>query len=509
MKIKNLTDDLNYIDSYDYKQPETEIIGIEKISKNKNNLSPNILYYCNEFSNLDNFNKLIEKDKSKNLIINRKYFSQQKWEHKIDNIIITENQKFNSTLEAIQEKINQENYLDYVRKTLYKKVMKNSDIESILKTAYEFFNNPIVVADSTYRLIELFPSKSLGDPVWDQLFESGFVNQEQMRMFDVDQTLENLLKHNDPIILDWGFAENIPRLSIKIHDGNNLFGTIGVLEYNRDIQKQDYEVIKILGEVLLSLLKQNNPPSDRLHILKQSLLANLLDGGILSRKSLTETMNSIDLRMNAPYYLLSSPLKNINNSSLKNLNKDLTLKINNIQTLTHKNNFVIFIYGKNLNNKLKVFKDILKKYQISFGISNKYDNLLQTSGYYQQASEALKIGESLNKASLIYKFSEYAESILIKNCTETVNHITFIHPGVKKLLEYDKENNTDFALTLHHFLKNYKETNTTANKLHIHRNTLSYRLNKCEEIADFDLKDNNECRYIQLSLSCASRTKHS
>lgn len=326
-------------------------------------------------------------------------------------------------------------------------------------------------------------------------------------MFDIDQTLENLLKNNKPIILDWGFAEKIPRLSIKIHDGNNLFGTIGVLEYNRKIKKQDYKIIKILSEVLLSLLKQNNQPLDRLHILKQSLLANLLDGAISSSKSLKETMNNIDLKMNAPYYLLSCPLENTNNISLNKLHKNLTFKINNIQTLTHKKNFVLFIYGENLNNKLEVLKNILEKFKISFGISNRYDNLLQTSAYYQQAYEALKIGENSNKDKLIYKFSDYAEIFLIKNCAESINHITFIHPGVKKILQYDKEHNTDFAVTLYHFLKNFKETNTTANNLHIHRNTLSYRLNKCEKIADFDLENNNECRYIQLSLSCALRTK--
>lgn len=494
MKINEIVNKLDYIITSKYQDKEKEIIGLEKINKNENDISPNILYYCSQSSKLDQL------DKYYNLIIEEKKLNDKIKASEIDNILVVKNQKLNIILESIQKIINRKNFLDYVKTILYKKAMEDADIQSILKTAYNFLDNPIVVADSTYRLLGCYPQKELGDPVWDKLYEQGFVNQNHMRKFDVDKTLEKLLKSNKPIILNWGFAGEIPRLSIKMQKNDRLFATMGVLKYNRDFLKQDYKVVKILADVLLTLITDNNLPADRLHIIKQSLLANLLDGGISSKRSLQETMKNIDLKMKAPYYILSCRLANIENKFLEKFHKNLTYKINNMQILTHKENFVLFIYDENnLDHKLKKLREIFEKYDVSFGLSNKFDNLLDTSRYYQQATKTLEVGRKVDKDSFIYQFKNYAEECLIEDSITKDNYVTFIHPGIKNLIHYDKQNDTEFAETLYNFLKNYKKVKETAQSMNIHRNTLTYRLNKAQDIANIDLDDNDVCRYIQLS----------
>lgn len=497
LNIKEIVNKLDHIISTKYQDAEKEIIGLEKINKNESNISPNILYYCGHSNNLDQLDKL---DKYYNLILEEN-LTDQIDTAKIDNVIVVKSQKINSVLETIQNIINKRNFLDYVKKTLYEKAIENADIQTILKTAHNFLDNPIIVADSTYRLLGCYPQKKLGDQVWDKLYEQGFVNQNHMRKFDVDKTLEKLLKSNKPIILNWGFAEKTPRLSIKIQKNDRFFATMGVLKYNRDFLKQDYEVVKILADVLLSLMTDNNLPSDRLHIIKQSLLANLLDGGISSKRSLQKTMQNIDLKMKDPYYILSCRLANIENNILEKFHKDLTYKINNIQILTHKENFVLFIYNEsNIDQKLEKLREIFEKYDVSFGLSNKFNNLLDTFRYYQQATRTIKVGKKLDDVMYIYQFKNYAEDCLIEDSITKDKLVTFIHPGIKKLIQYDKQNDTKFAVTLYNFLKNYKKANETAQNMHIHRNTLTYRLNKSQEIGNFDLDDNNECRYLQLSL---------
>ncbi|WP_438823690.1 helix-turn-helix domain-containing protein [Bacillus sp. JJ1764] len=55
------------------------------------------------------------------------------------------------------------------------------------------------------------------------------------------------------------------------------------------------------------------------------------------------------------------------------------------------------------------------------------------------------------------------------------------------LLNYDKENNTDYYETLQAYLLNRQNLNETANQLFIHRNTIKYRLNKINELSKIDL----------------------
>ena len=71
--------------------------------------------------------------------------------------------------------------------------------------------------------------------------------------------------------------------------------------------------------------------------------------------------------------------------------------------------------------------------------------------------------------------------------------------ALKTLKSHDAEKNSSLYETLFHFLINERNTQRTAQALHIHKNSMLYRLNQIRELVDLDL-DNPELRlYLILS----------
>ena len=66
---------------------------------------------------------------------------------------------------------------------------------------------------------------------------------------------------------------------------------------------------------------------------------------------------------------------------------------------------------------------------------------------------------------------------------------TMLHPVVRKILKYDKDNSTDYLDTLETYLTFRCNVTDTAKQLHMHRNTLQHRIKKIEEIGGCTFDD--------------------
>ena len=74
-----------------------------------------------------------------------------------------------------------------------------------------------------------------------------------------------------------------------------------------------------------------------------------------------------------------------------------------------------------------------------------------------------------------------------------------LHPALEQLEQYDRENQSDLTLTLSTYLYFQQNQNETAQALHIHNNTLKYRLRRIREITGLTLEAPEELKYLRLS----------
>jgi DNA-binding PucR family transcriptional regulator len=83
---------------------------------------------------------------------------------------------------------------------------------------------------------------------------------------------------------------------------------------------------------------------------------------------------------------------------------------------------------------------------------------------------------------------------------ESRRNAEYKSPLLSKLREHDREHKTDFVKTLSVYLSCNMNLKESAAVLHIHANTLAYRLNRISEIFGVDFRSMNDRVSIYLDL---------
>ena len=80
------------------------------------------------------------------------------------------------------------------------------------------------------------------------------------------------------------------------------------------------------------------------------------------------------------------------------------------------------------------------------------------------------------------------------------HHNRFVHDRVSRLVEYDAEHHTDLLATLSTYFATGRRHTATAQRLHIHANTLYQRLQRVSELAGIDFEDADDVLQAHLAL---------
>lgn len=149
---------------------------------------------------------------------------------------------------------------------------------------------------------------------------------------------------------------------------------------------------------------------------------------------------------------------------------------------------------ESLQSKISVHYGV----ELSFGLSGYAQPLDQIPVSYKEANEALNFGGMAGKTSFIEHYQP-------KEVPEILRMIPYEH--LWKFYTDTMQGFADEMLKDHHMLLQtlsvYLETHCqiaeTAKRLYIHRNTVIYRLEKCEEIIGRSLKDPEETLRLRMS----------
>ena len=100
----------------------------------------------------------------------------------------------------------------------------------------------------------------------------------------------------------------------------------------------------------------------------------------------------------------------------------------------------------------------------------------------------------------IRKCLDLAPDFLLKGIRETEQTSHLLHPAIRILQGYDRQEKTDLTGTLRSYAEAGWRQAETASAMHIHLNTLKYRLKRITELTGVSFRDPSENFYLQLSL---------
>ncbi|HUE76046.1 MAG TPA: helix-turn-helix domain-containing protein [Chloroflexota bacterium] len=137
---------------------------------------------------------------------------------------------------------------------------------------------------------------------------------------------------------------------------------------------------------------------------------------------------------------------------------------------------------------------------VSAGVGGVYPGAGGIKVAYQEADGALSMGSFIFGSGRTTYFGElglYRLLLVLRGTTELEN---FFQQTLAKLVEYDRKNDGEMVRTLEAYFACLGSPTDAAERLHVHRNTLLYRLNRVQEIGGFDLDDSETRLALHLAL---------
>lgn len=147
----------------------------------------------------------------------------------------------------------------------------------------------------------------------------------------------------------------------------------------------------------------------------------------------------------------------------------------------------------------KVLQEMLDGNSISAGVSSIFYEPERMRACIAEAKQAFEVlrGCGIRHSTRYYEeigvyrfFYEFHNDVELKD---------YVMEILGELIQYDEENQSDYVNTLEVFLEHGGNIGETADKLFVHRNTITYRMTKISEILDVDLTNSTQIFNLQFA----------
>jgi PucR family transcriptional regulator, purine catabolism regulatory protein len=120
------------------------------------------------------------------------------------------------------------------------------------------------------------------------------------------------------------------------------------------------------------------------------------------------------------------------------------------------------------------------------GLSGPARSLAEWPDVYQQALQAMQLGQRLGLNNLV-EFNSLGIYQLLTQLEGLPAVQSFYHQIIAPLAEYDRRHRSNLVQTMEAYFKHHGNISQTAEALFVHRNTLLYRLERIQELTGQDL----------------------
>ncbi|MGG3470624.1 helix-turn-helix domain-containing protein [Neobacillus pocheonensis] len=137
---------------------------------------------------------------------------------------------------------------------------------------------------------------------------------------------------------------------------------------------------------------------------------------------------------------------------------------------------------------------------VSIGIGRIHSSLLKVTKSLQEAAKCLQFVRSYGGNNQVISYKDLGvQRLLLQNSEEEL--IDFISEILGPLLEYDQSRKGELLPSLFAYLEHNQNAKEAAESIHVHTNTLMYRLKRIEDILSTDLSDSQQFLNIHLAVN--------
>lgn len=479
--------------------------GIKLLSHDQMAFSPEILYYASGGGTLP----ALPKDTGVTVLFrNRESVPAEYLESGSINILIP---KGNMPSEIIYNQLNETLTEDplIVRSSqkLMEALFSDLGLQGIVNVAFEITGHPIYVVDSSYKYLAISHNEApykLSSPILEEEKKLGFIVDAGIHLIKSKRLDETVRKATRPFYFDNPVLGGGSLIDIiRIH--NVEVGHVMMFEADKPFSRFDTAILSRLANIISLELQKRSFYKNNKGVMYSYFLADLLDNGVVNYKNANERLQILGFTLRELLYVVvvDSVHNRIDNEPhLEITANQLHWLLVGSMYVIYQGKIVMLISRSNAGITDNEYSDVdkyLATNSLVAGISRSFSDMKDIRKYYRQALKAAELGYKQYHKPEFYHYKDLSFSHMLSICAAEENLLTFCNPKLLRLLEYDKAHNTELTQTLYQYLINSQNSVKTAANLHIHKNTLLYRIEKIKKITDSPMDDGEELMQLHMS----------
>lgn len=148
----------------------------------------------------------------------------------------------------------------------------------------------------------------------------------------------------------------------------------------------------------------------------------------------------------------------------------------------------------------KILRRVFEQHNLEICLGSPYREFLQLKEQYRFLRRIMEIARQYHGGQQFYEASNYGIFYIIDHINTTPQLYRLCNWDVSSLKQYDREHDTAYFHTYFTYLLHDRNVVRTAKELHIHRNTLMYRLEKIHGLITTDEEKPEQKLHLLLSM---------
>ncbi len=390
-------------------------------------------------------------------------------------------------------------------------LVEGKGLQHIVDTGFELFGNPILVSDLSHKILAYTRTIDFGDPIWNELVKKGYRTYSLVITGNSRGLFDRIRRSEIPFVVSTE-ADQInkpynryPKLYTNITISNKTVGYITVVGVWKPFDINDIENASLFSRVVSQEMQKDKFFRNSRGMLFEYFISDLMDNRINDQRIMEERMKYLNLELKGNIYLMiiRSRMSISDNFIIGSMQR---FDLESFGRPIIYNDDILLLVTRNseitwLEDDLGRLGRIMTENDMVVGVSRCFRSLMNIREAYDQSLKALEIGLLIGDIKVFHNYEDYAiyHFITAHSKMKPEGLGTFCHPSLKLLEEHDQKYETDYIRSLCAFLENDKKLIETSNILHVHRNTLSSRMEKISEIMKLDLDDPDTTFHLLLS----------
>lgn len=400
----------------------------------------------------------------------------------------------------IQEK--DEQVLDEAYRKMFIALQKGG-YSAIAEAAYDVMKLPVIIVNAELKKLAQYPEKLLGDPIWDNYITEHEMTPQMTWQLLEDSVINDSEKSETPVWINRSLVEQVPRLVGNFKVDGAIKGYVGVLFPNKEYTDLHVKITQLVCQTAAIEMQKINPTRTTRNALIMAFIGDLFKGKIKNPNDYYRWTESLKMTLKSRFCVVATAgdrekttlhyVKNVVDETEPNMYA--VVLGDRLYTLVTKleNNITP---KKLIDSREKQINYLLSMYRLKSGVSEIFDDIFQIANYKYQAEQALNIGRTYSPNKEIYFYNDFVLENIMTCVRDNIDQANYIHPIINFLRQYDEKNGTEYLKTLKVYITSMCRHSVTLSKLHIHRNTLLYRLKKIEELTGTSLDDERFCALL-------------